>query len=179
MWPARRLLALPAAACLLRWGHWRTGSTGPASIVSLLIFGQAERTLRRHLPLRSYMHRVWSGYSACSADRTDRPRDRLPIGKQSREVRPSCSLAEASRVPLIADRTVAIVPLRLPGKSRIGHSGGGTMVIVQHSTQPFAALHRARVREMNWVRLNQPVVQTLMVPLAMIMSHEVLNGCPQ
>jgi hypothetical protein len=42
------------------------------------------------------------------------------------------------------------------------------MIIVQHSAQTFAALHRARVGEKNWVRLNQTVVQTLMVPLAMI-----------
>jgi hypothetical protein len=80
---------------------------------------------------------------------------------------------------LIADCTVVIMPPLPYAKSRTGDSGGDAMIIVQHSAQTFAALHRARVREMNCVRLNQSVVQTLMVPLAVIMSHEVLNGCPQ
>ena len=87
---------------------------------------------------------------------------------------------------LVGDRTGSNCAVALRTKSRTGDSGCDAMIIVQHSAQTSAALHRARVREMNWVRLNQPVVQTLMVPLAMVMSHEVLvmshevlNGCPQ
>jgi hypothetical protein len=49
----------------------------------------------------------------------------------------------------------------------------------ENISSAFRPLHRARVRDMGWVQLNQQFVQTRMVALVMIMSHEVLNGCPQ
>ncbi len=39
-------------------------------------------------------------------------------------------------------------------------SGGRSVIVIQRAAQTFTALHLAPVREMNWVRLNQLVVQT-------------------
>ena len=49
------------------------------------------------------------------------------------------------------------------------------MIILQHSAQTFAALHRARIPQMNSVRLNQPVAQALVILLAVI---QVSNRAP-
>ena len=63
--------------------------------------------------------------------------------------------------------------------SAIQDSGRSSIIVVQPSTETFPALDRACVYEVVWVRLNQAVAQPLVVSLAVIMSCEVLNGCPQ
>src|SRR5215470_1127251 len=54
---------------------------------------------------------------------------------------------------------------------------GGTVVVVEQAAQTFASLDNARSAD-SGVWENQPVAQTLMVALTMVMGHEVLNSCP-
>src|SRR5215471_11735744 len=56
-----------------------------------------------------------------------------------------------------------------------GDSGGSTVVVV-HAAQSFASLDNAGSAESGGVSENQPVAQTLMVALPVVMGHEVLNS---
>src|SRR5215469_14826621 len=60
-----------------------------------------------------------------------------------------------------------------------GDSGGGLVVVVEHAAQSFASLDNAGTADSGGVWENQSVAQTLMVTLAVVMGHEVLNSCPQ
>src|SRR5262249_25187881 len=61
-----------------------------------------------------------------------------------------------------------------------GDSGGSPVVVVKHAAQSFASLDNAGSADSGGVWENQSVAQTLMVSLAVVMGHEVLNSsCPQ
>src|SRR5262252_6684824 len=60
-----------------------------------------------------------------------------------------------------------------------GDSGGGPVVVVEDVAQSFEPLDNAGSADMGCVWENQLVAQTLMVALAVVMGHEVLNSCPQ
>jgi len=55
-------------------------------------------------------------------------------------------------------------------------SRGGTVIIVQHATQALTAPDRSTIPSMGFVRDDQPVVETLVVSLAMIMHYEFVNS---
>jgi len=58
-------------------------------------------------------------------------------------------------------------------------SGGLPIVVVQHPAQPLAAPDGSTVSSVALVRNDQPVPETLMVALTMIMRHEFANRLPQ
>jgi hypothetical protein len=58
-------------------------------------------------------------------------------------------------------------------------SRGGAVIIVQHATQTLTAPDRSTIPSMGFVRDDQPVVETLVVSLAMIMHHEFVNSFAQ
>ena len=57
------------------------------------------------------------------------------------------------------------------------HSGRSAVIIIEHSAQSLPTLHRTGPRGLFVARfwINQSILQALMVTLAMIMHHEVLN----
>ena len=60
-----------------------------------------------------------------------------------------------------------------------GPSGRLTIIIVQHSAQPLAALdYSGTVGARPFVH-DQPIAKPLMVPLAMVVRHEFADGLPQ
>ena len=58
-------------------------------------------------------------------------------------------------------------------------SGSGPIIVVQHAAQALPALDLSRASEVAGFWTNELVPQPLMAALAVIMSDEVLNGCPQ
>ena len=55
----------------------------------------------------------------------------------------------------------------------------GAPVIVQHAAQPLAALDCSTMTSMAFIRHDQPVAETLVVSLAMIMRNELVNPFAQ
>src|SRR5215472_10769031 len=62
---------------------------------------------------------------------------------------------------------------------RLDRSGSGTVIVVQHAAQALPALDLSRASEVAGFWTDELVSQSLMIALAVIMSNEVLNGCPQ
>ena len=60
-----------------------------------------------------------------------------------------------------------------------GISRGGAVIIVQHAAQPLAAPDPSTIPSMGFVRGDQPVAETLVVSLAMIMHYEFVNSFVQ
>ena len=58
-------------------------------------------------------------------------------------------------------------------------SGRSAILIVQHSAQALTALDRSRPTGVGLFPHDQPVVQTLVVALVMIMHNEFLDGLSQ
>ena len=58
-------------------------------------------------------------------------------------------------------------------------SRGGAVLIVQHAAQPLAALDRSMITIMGFIRDDQPVAETLVVSLEMIMRYEFVNSFVQ
>jgi hypothetical protein len=62
------------------------------------------------------------------------------------------------------------------------HISNGPIQAVRDSKNsefhPFPALYHARVCEMVQFRLNQAVADALVVPLAVIVGHEIMSGRP-
>jgi hypothetical protein len=52
----------------------------------------------------------------------------------------------------------------------IGVGSGGPMIVTQHSTEPFMAVNLTAHRVESVIRLDQNVVESLVVALAMVMS---------
>src|SRR5262249_22398616 len=62
---------------------------------------------------------------------------------------------------------------------RGGSGGGPVVVVVEPAAQSVASLENGGSADSGGVWENQSVAQTLMVALAVVMGHEVLNSCPQ
>ena len=62
---------------------------------------------------------------------------------------------------------------------RLDCSGSGSVIVVQHAAQTLPALDPSRASEVAGFWPNELVSQSLMIALAVIMSNEVFNGCPQ
>src|SRR5262249_5074465 len=58
-------------------------------------------------------------------------------------------------------------------------SGRGPVIVIQRAAQTFAAVDPTDTGRVAWFRLDDSVVHPLVVPLAMIMGHEILNSRPQ
>jgi hypothetical protein len=58
-------------------------------------------------------------------------------------------------------------------------SGGLPIIVVQHAAQPLAAPDRSTIASMRFIRDDQPVAQTLVVSLGMIMRDEFVNPFAQ
>ena len=58
-------------------------------------------------------------------------------------------------------------------------SGGLPIIVVQHPAQPLAAPDRSTITTMGFIRDDQPVAETLVVSLAMIMRDEFVNPFAQ
>src|SRR5579872_1093994 len=58
-------------------------------------------------------------------------------------------------------------------------SGGLPMIVVQHPAQPLAAPDCSTITSMGFIRNDQPVAETLMVSLAVIMRDEFVNPFAQ
>src|SRR5215813_8579169 len=54
-----------------------------------------------------------------------------------------------------------------------------TIIVVQHSAQPLAPLDRSVASAVRLFLHDQPVAQSLMVALPVIMLHEFADGLPQ
>src|SRR5215471_8121632 len=54
-----------------------------------------------------------------------------------------------------------------------------TIIVVQHSAQPLTALDRSVASAVRLFLHDQPVAQSLVVALPVIMLHEFLDGLPQ
>ena len=63
------------------------------------------------------------------------------------------------------------------GNRRI--SRGCAVIIVQHAAQPLAAPDRSMMTIMGFIRDDQPVAETLVVSLEMIMRDEFVNSFTQ
>src|SRR6516165_11907972 len=61
----------------------------------------------------------------------------------------------------------------------LARSGRLTMIVVEHSTQPRAALDGCSAISDKLFLDDEPIVQTLVVALPVIMLHEFLDGLPQ
>ena len=57
--------------------------------------------------------------------------------------------------------------------------GCGSVVVVQHASQPLSLLHRANGHDLLWKWTDDPVLQALMVALSMVMDHEFQDCLPQ
>ena len=55
----------------------------------------------------------------------------------------------------------------------------GAVVIVQHSAQPLAAQHCSRMTRLAFIWHDQPVAETLVVSLAVIVRREFVDRLPQ
>jgi hypothetical protein len=58
-------------------------------------------------------------------------------------------------------------------------SGCVTIVVIQYSAQPLAALNRSTVRGTGLSLYDEPVPQPLVVPLVVIVHHEFVEALPQ
>ena len=58
------------------------------------------------------------------------------------------------------------------------YSGCLTIVVVQHATQPLAALDLSLAAGVRLLLNDEPVAQPLVVTLAMIMHNEFVNRLP-
>ena len=58
-------------------------------------------------------------------------------------------------------------------------SGGLPIIVVQHPAQPLATPDRFTITSMGFIRDDQPIAETLVVSLAMIMRHEFVNPFAQ
>jgi hypothetical protein len=58
-------------------------------------------------------------------------------------------------------------------------SGCLTIIVVQHSAQPLAALDRSTATGASLILYDQPVAQSLVIALAMIVFHKFVDGLPQ
>ena len=58
-------------------------------------------------------------------------------------------------------------------------SRGGAVIIVQHAAQPLAALDCSMITIMGFIRDDQPVAETLVVSLEVIMRYEFVNSFVQ
>ena len=54
-----------------------------------------------------------------------------------------------------------------------------SIVVFEHSPKTLLTLDRSTVCEVVRIRLNQAVAEALVVALAVVMRHEVLNRCAQ
>ena len=66
-----------------------------------------------------------------------------------------------------------------PVESLISTSGCLTIIVVQHSTQPPAALDRSDATDVRLFLNDEPVGQPLVVTFAVIMHNEFVNRLPQ
>jgi hypothetical protein len=57
-------------------------------------------------------------------------------------------------------------------------SGCLTIIVIQHSAQPLATLDRSTAGEACLILYDQPVVQPLVVALAMIVLDKFVDGLP-
>jgi hypothetical protein len=55
----------------------------------------------------------------------------------------------------------------------------GAVVIVQHAAQTFAAPHCSTMTSLAFIRHDQPVAETLVVSLAMVMRYKFVNAFAQ
>ena len=62
---------------------------------------------------------------------------------------------------------------------QLDRSGSGPVIVVQHAAQALPALDLSRASEVAGFWPDELVSQSLMIALAVLMSNEVLNGCPQ
>ena len=53
------------------------------------------------------------------------------------------------------------------------------MIETQHPTEPDSSVHRATPSNRGLFVSDQPITQTLMVPLGVVMRHEFTDGAPQ
>ena len=67
----------------------------------------------------------------------------------------------------------------VPSKIQIQQSGSLTIVVVQPSAQPLAALDGPRPSDVRLFLYDQLVAHSLVVALVMILHHEVVDGLPQ
>lgn len=58
-------------------------------------------------------------------------------------------------------------------------SSGLTIIEVQHSAQPLAALDRSCLIRAGLFPHDQAIAEALVVPLVMIMHHKFVDGLPQ
>src|SRR5450631_2004310 len=71
-------------------------------------------------------------------------------------------------------------PEPVVSRNRIEHrSGRITMVVVEQATESLAPVHPAILVRWRWRALEQDVVQTLMVPLTMVVGEVLADGPPQ
>src|SRR5262249_57014663 len=60
----------------------------------------------------------------------------------------------------------------------LARSGRLTMIVVQHSTQARAALDGCSAISDKLFRDDEPIVQTLVVALVMVVHHKLVDGLP-
>ena len=53
------------------------------------------------------------------------------------------------------------------------------VIVVQHTAEPLAVLHRSTIISAGFIRDDQPVAETLVVSLAMIMRYKFLDPLAQ
>jgi hypothetical protein len=71
------------------------------------------------------------------------------------------------------------VRLKLQLIAGVQDSGGMSIVIVEHSTQPFVAPHPAAGTSMTFVRDDQSVPETLVVSLTVMLEYELMDSLAQ
>ena len=62
---------------------------------------------------------------------------------------------------------------------RLDRSGSGPVIVVQHAAQALTTLDLSRASKVAGFSTDELVPQSLMIALTVIMSNEVLYGCPQ
>ena len=56
---------------------------------------------------------------------------------------------------------------------------GGAVIVVEHSAEAAPASHRSVTTSETGIRENEQIADALVISLAVIVRHELANGCPQ